>query len=197
MRIRLLPALVLTLAAGSLAGCGSSTQATGVPTAPRANIHVQQDPAADFAGFRTYAWVDRSTVGEAENTGLDAEMDGMIVHAVDSVLAAKGYQRATSNPDLRVVWYGAFTGRVEEHEAKQRYPSYFQRENSVAFTSTQQVTTHWEDGTFILDVLDGASDELVWSVHAEGAIQTSGNPEVMQQRLNEGAERVLEQFPRR
>ncbi len=197
MRARLRDAGAVIAAVLLVTGCGGGSGSTGVPNAPQANVHVRQDPDVDFSDYRTYDWVDRATLGESEDTGLDEQMDAQIVTAVDSVLNAKGYERVSANPDFKVVWYGTFTGHVEEHEAKQRHPSYFQRENSVAFTSTQQVTTHWEDGTFIVDVLDAQTDSLIWSVHAEGSIQTSGNPEVMQQRFYDGAGRVLRDFPSR
>ena len=86
---------------------------------------------------------------------------------------------------------------MEEEEVKEQYPSYFQRENEFNYTREYTVVTNWEDGTLALHFLDGQTRDLIWSVTAEGAIQASVNPNVMRERLEAGATRMLEDFPSR
>lgn len=185
-----LPRLLALLAVAGMAGCASSGSGN-------ADTQISYDEDTDFSAYRTYDWVDRETRGQPSATGLDEQMESQIVSAVDQALAAKGMRRSSTDPDFRVVWYGAFQGRLEEEEIKERYPSYFQREREHTYTRTEIVTTRWEDGTFVLDMLDGDTDEVTWSLNAQGAIERSGNPEVMQERFNEAATRLLADFPPR
>jgi hypothetical protein len=174
----------LTVAALAL-GCASSGDQP-------AELSVSHDPDADFSSYRTYDFTGGGNVA-----GLESEHLDQMAAAVEVVLAEKGFQRSESNPDFLVQAVGAFEGRVEQEELKERYPSYFQREKEHTFTRIDTIVTHWEEGTLALQVLDGQSKDLVWSVTAEGAIQMSVNPDVMRERFEAGAARLLADFPPR
>jgi hypothetical protein len=155
-------------------------------------LQVSQNPEADLSGFRTFDFT-----GDGNVEGLEEEVLNIMGEAVAQALIDKGYQRSSSNPDFLVEGFGSFEGRMEEEEIKQRYPSYFQRENEHTFTRTTTVVTNWEEGTLAIHVLDGESGTLVWSVTAEGAIEMSGNMDVMRERMATGAANVLADFPAR
>ena len=178
----LFAALALTVAA---AGCGSSSNSGPA-------LQVSQNPEADFSGFRTFDFT-----GDSDVQGLDEDLLDIMGEAIANALVDKGYQRSSSNPDFLVEGFGSFEGRMEEEEIKERYPSYFQRENEHTFTRSTTVVTNWEEGTLAIHMLDGRSRTLVWSVTAEGAIQMSGNMDVMRERLAAGATNVLADFPAR
>jgi hypothetical protein len=174
----------LTVATTAL-GCASSGDRP-------AELSVSHDPAADFSSYRTYDFT-----GEGNVEGMDAQHLDQMASAIEVALADKGFERSALDPDFLVQAVGAFAGRVEQEELKERYPSYFQREREHTFTRVDTIVTHWEEGTLALHVLDGESRDLVWSVAAEGAIQMSVNPDVMRERFEAGAARLLEDFPPR
>lgn len=176
--------IATTLAMATLACASSGTEG--------ADLTVNRNPDVDFSGYRTFDFT-----GEGNVEGLSEERLDQMVAAIERALVEKGYQRSSSNPDFLVEGFGAFEGRMEEEEVKERYPSYFQRENEHTFTRDYTVVTNWEDGTLALHVLDGQSRDLIWSVTAEGAIQASENPNVMRERLEAGATELLADFPSR
>ena len=176
--------IATTLALTTLACASSGNDGPG--------LSVNRNPDADFSSYRTFDFT-----GEGNVEGLSEERLEQMVAAIERALVEKGYQRSSSNPDMLVEGFGAFEGRMEEEEVTERYPSYFQRENEHTFTRDYTVVTNWEEGTLAVHVMDGQSRDLVWSVTAEGAIEASENPNVMRQRLEEGAANLLADFPSR
>lgn len=181
MLVRVAPAVASVLALA----CASSGR-------PPAQISSVRSPDADFSTYRTFDFT-----GQGDVQGLTLSRLEQMRTAVERALVEKGYRRGSTNADFLVEAFGAFEGTMDEQEVKQRYPSYFQREQEHTFTRTYTAVTNWEEGTLALHILDGRSRALVWAVTAEGAIETSGNPDLMQDRLDEGARRLLADFPAR
>ena len=59
------------------------------------------DKTANFAALKTYAHKDGTKVGQPL-------IDDRIVAAIDTQMAAKGFTKATANPDAIVVYHIAF-----------------------------------------------------------------------------------------
>ena len=178
---------LLVTAVLSLATLASACSSSSGPT-----LSVSQNPEADFSGYRTFDFT-----GDGNVQGLEEELLLVMAEAIEQELVDKGYQRSSSNPDFLVEGYGAFEGKMEEEEVQEQYPSYFQRENEHTWTREYTVVTNWEEGTLAIHILDGESDVLVWSVTAEGAIEMSGNMDVMRERMAAGAAELLGDFPAR
>ena len=64
-------------------------------------VSYDYDKTANFAGFKTYALKDGTKVGQQL-------IDDRIVAAIDTELAAKGFTKTESNPDVFVVYHVAF-----------------------------------------------------------------------------------------
>ena len=53
----------------------------------------------------------------------------------------------------------------------------------------------YTEGTLILDFIDSKSKSLVWRGVAKGAVDPSLTPEKRTKRINEGAAKLMAQFP--
>ncbi|HMK22675.1 MAG TPA: DUF4136 domain-containing protein, partial [Terriglobales bacterium] len=84
-----LPGLIMAL---TLAAC-----------APK--VVIDFDKEADFAGYRTYAWETGTPVK-------NQLMDRRIIAAIDAQLAAKGFQKQVTDPDLFVSYHAALNEEI-------------------------------------------------------------------------------------
>ena len=73
-----------------------------VPAAAMAQkVSYDYDKTANFAAFKTYAHKDGTKVGQPL-------IDERIVAAIDAQMAAKGFTKSETNPDVFVVYHVAF-----------------------------------------------------------------------------------------
>ena len=62
--------------------------------------------------------------------------------------------------------------------------------------STSRTTAYnWTQGTLVLDIVDGKSNEMVYRATAEAEVNQDLSPAERQTRVNEAAVRMLEKFP--
>ncbi len=149
-----------------------------------AGIEFEIDDAADLGAYRTYAWRPGTDAGRAE-------VQGWIVAAVESELAARGLQKAAtgSTPDVLVSTH-VFT----ELDAQQR-GSYFHldRIGVGVIASDVAVTTR---GVLILDLADAASGESVW--RALGSeVMAPPRPAKLKRKIERAVREMLRRLPPR
>ena len=62
--------------------------------------------------------------------------------------------------------------------------------------STSRTTAYnWQQGTLVLDIVDGKSNEMVYRSTAQAEVDQDLSPTERQTRLNAGALKMLEKFP--
>jgi hypothetical protein len=175
-------ALLLILALTETA-CGGGTEFTS-----------DWDPGADMTGYRTYAWAQRTDAGRENARVYNAVTETRVKSAVNKALEARGYERvvAAANPDFMVAWHGAIEGKVA-FTTVNRYYGYGWGWYGYGSSSTR--AEGWDEGTLVLDIVDAASNQLVWRGTAAGELQRDIPREERQARLDAGAERLLRTFP--
>ena len=60
---------------------------------------------------------------------------------------------------------------------------------------TDGYVENYDQGTLVLDIVDGRSNELVWRGTAQARIDPSNSPEERQRRINEAVRKILDRFP--
>lgn len=169
------PILCLLLALA--AACGSTS------------VHVDHDPAHDFSGERTYGW----------KQGVPAENElheKRIVAGVERELAERGYRRVESGEPA--LWVRTkVAGRQETRSTG----------GDVSFgvggrvglghvgvgTSTGNRIYEVTVGTLVIELLDGASEEVVWRAQAEDTV--GSDPEKTAEAIREAIEEAFQGFP--
>lgn len=176
--LRLIPALGLAV---GLAACSS------------VRVQTDFDPQAGFEGFRSYAWLDAPTPSAGAAPSGRASNDLVrrrVERAVDAELARKGYLRTTTSPDFRVGMHTIVDEKVDVDQVNRIYG--YRRS---AWVVQETTVREYLEGTLILDIVDGARNELVWRGSASGALPRNPTPERIDRTVNEAVAKILERYP--
>lgn len=151
-----------------------------------AAVHTDFDHHADFSRYHTYSWI-------GVRAG-DQLWQDRIMAAVDSQLAAKGWQRVASGGDAAV---SAF-GRTREQDTLQTFYDGFPGWGWGGWggmdmgESTTQVVPQ-AVGSLTVDVFDGATKHLIWRGTASDTL--SGKPEKNEKKMDHSVSEMFEHFP--
>lgn len=140
-----------------------STLTLLVACSPR--IYVEQDASARFAGYRSYAWLS-PPAGPVRDPILDSQiLEARVQRAVDADLKARGYVPAAdaAGADFLVTYHTASKQKIDSSGANfsvgivDAFPHGF----GTLVLGGPEVQSR-EEGTLMLDVIDGKSKRLVW-----------------------------------
>jgi hypothetical protein len=139
---------------------------------------------------------------DADNTrGNNAITRGRIQTAVANVLIDRGYNLNMDDPDFFVVYHLA----IEEKMDLEVINNYYGYPYAGSYASTWGPTIYgqevqqreWDQGTLLLDILDGESKQLVWRGSAQAEVYPQTDPNERQKRINSAVKKVLDEFPPR
>ena len=140
-------------------------------------------PGTDFSKYHTYKWV--AIEGASHPNQI---MDQEIKQAVDSQLAAKGLTKTDGEKADLFVGYQVAVDQEKQWNAWGTGRGFGGGMGS-ATSSTINV------GTFVLDMYDPGSKQLVWTGNATKAIDPSSNQEKNMERLNKAMAKLLKNYP--
>lgn len=147
------------------------------------------DPAIDFSGFQTYAWMQPAE-GQDASRGVDEFTERRFIAAIENQLAAKGYSKATTGtPDFLVNFYLTTQDKMDVSTYHVGWGYY------GWYGGTQTSVRQWTEGTLIIDVIDVAEKDLAWRGWAQGELQPNLSSEERTRRVNQVTEGILKQFP--
>jgi len=140
------------------------------------SVSTARSPDADFSGRTTYAWAPNPQMGGA----MDRSITGQQVHAdVDAALAAHGFRPADGQPPDLLVDYRVVMQRQVDLEG------------GPGWGGLQ--TVRYEEGTFILLLLDPASQNVLWRGVARDTVDAAGGGEG--QVIEEAVQKMFLKFP--
>jgi len=140
-------------------------------------------PGTDFSKYHTYKWV--AIEGASHPNQI---MDQEIKQAVDSQLASKGLTKTDGEKADLFVGYQVAVDQEKQWNAWGTGRGFGGGMGS-ATSSTINV------GTFVLDMYDPGSKQLVWTGNATKAIDPSSNQEKNMERLNKAMAKLLKNYP--
>ena len=140
-------------------------------------------PGTDFSKYHMYKWV--AIEGASHPNQI---MDQEIKQAVDSQLAAKGLTKTDGEKADLFVGYQVAVDQEKQWNAWGTGRGFGGGMGS-ATSSTINV------GTFVLDMYDPGSKQLVWTGNATKAIDPSSNQEKNMERLNKAMAKLLKNYP--
>ena len=156
-------------------------------------IQNQHDSDVDFGAYRTYAWVPDAAAWANPVFLENPDLPGMIAAAVDRELSDKGFELASVG---RANFLVAMSASVQDVTvlSKQRYPgwSHGYSRSSFGGVATATQMQKMAEGTLILEVIDVASEGVVWQSNAAGVITRRDG---MTRAVNAAVTRMLEGFP--
>lgn len=151
-------------------------------TAGAQTVTYDMDKTANFAKFRTYAWVRGTEIPDEWN-------HQRVVTAVDAQLALRGMTPvgAGQNPDVYVAYHAAFDRTVQISGSGWGGPAISRSGTARA----EEVLV----GTIVVDVIDASSRTIVWRGIATKEIDTRADPEKREKNINRAAEKLFKKYP--
>ncbi len=164
-----------------LAGCATA-----------AKVNYQHDPTANFSGLKTYSWASMEPL-KTEDPRVDpTKVDARIRQAIDSELAVKGYQKVNSGGDFQVLYHAAVEHKIDT----QRQDIYADAgEFGRSWMGWEDVTTEFDVGSLVLDILDPKSEKLIWRSSANKTIDLEASEAEKDARVHGAVHDMLANFP--
>jgi hypothetical protein len=166
-----------------------------VGSAPREKLFIQNrhDADIDFRAYRTYAWSPYHDASANPVFSDNPDLAARISAAVDAQLTAKGYEKTSA--DTANFWM-AMSARVQEVTVisklrNQRWSHAYERSLLAGGTSATEMQK-MSEGTLILEVIDTASDGIVWQSQAAGVFARGDDLALA---LDSAVTPMLETFP--
>lgn len=161
--------------------------------ASKPTIRSNVDPAANFANYKTFAFLDEVGGGKAK---YDSFASQYIKSAIVREMQARGLQRADA-PDLLVNIHVQAKDKVRVSETPTGYYGGYYGYRGGAYGWGAGVSTtvdNYTEGTLNIDVVDRGTSKLVWEGIAVGRISDKArdNP---QPAIDAVVKQVFEKFP--
>lgn len=150
------------LAAVVLAGCASGPK-----------LFVNEDPGADFASYRTFAF---STPLGTDSPQYSSMLSTFLKDATRRELEGRGYRYVESDPDLLVNFYVKTKEKITSTSVPTG-PAYgagyygYRGMNYGVWTGYETQVSQYTEGTLNIDLVDTRLKRLVWEGVAVGRVR--------------------------
>jgi Domain of unknown function (DUF4136) len=159
-------------------------------------VHTDYDPGAvrTIQGYHTFAWLPRpAAYGE-----ISLIVSGRIRTAVTEILTAKGYAEAPADvADFRLAWH-VTTHELSDYLVINRAYGYgYAGWGAGGFGSDTAPpgTAYWPLAAMVVDVVDAASNRLVWRGSALGETAIDPDPNRRQHEIEDRVREMFAEFP--
>jgi hypothetical protein len=180
---RLLPAAVVL----ALLGCA------GRGVEPKLFVHSKHAADINFDRYRTYAWQSADSARVNPVFQDNPDLPDLISAAVDAGLTAKGFEKTSADSAHFLVAMSASIQPITLI-SKQRYQQWSHAYNRGVLVTDDTATqlNKLTEGTLILEVIDTASEGVVWQSRAAGVIRRRDD---LHKTVDAAVRRMLESFP--
>jgi hypothetical protein len=171
------------------------------------DVRTESAPDADFSDCRTYAWLADEVSGTGNPRVNDALLHMIILGAVEQELVARGFERKqwTDEPDLLVVYHAAVDRAYDgsslygnddyKFEGGVDVPVVGFRPSGSTLNAPDTQVSSYQQGTLILDFMDGETREIVWRGSAQAKADLKASPEKRRSRVEKAVRLILDEFP--
>lgn len=167
-----------------LAGCATAT------------VSSDYNRSTDFSMLKTYAWA-------GEQAPMDIRFDTpdlreTIQRSVETELQSKGLQKVTAgNPDIHLKYY-ITVEQKKDFVADYQPPAFNSRLGAAGipnYAVKDAMTVHYEEGTFVLDILNPVSGEILWRGSLESIVDPGAPPAKRIERVPGAVAKIFKKFP--
>lgn len=154
-------------------------------------VSVKEDynPATDFSRYKTF----RMKTG---TPAPDRPMQARIEKAIASELTQKGLTEAGENAQLFIYTHVKIGVDKALDVSSFGYGGYFGWGGwDGDFETTGVNVVDVPTGTLMVDMVDGASQQMVWRGIAQGTLHPNSTEEKSEQRINKAVAKLLKKFP--
>lgn len=164
-----------------------------------AKPQIQWNSEYDFSSIDSFSWKQSPAAASLERS--DPFLHGHIVNAIEFQLTNSGLTETESGADVLVTYYGS-----SETEVRLQSDSYgygwggygtmgwdrYGYGMGMGPVSTTTRVVEYERGTLVVDIVDAASNELIWRGSASG-IAISDSPAKTQKNVTKAIEKMAKQ----
>jgi hypothetical protein len=153
------------------------------------------DKTADFTKYKTYNYTP-----EALALGIQELNRSRLIAAIDKEMTARGMTKSDS-PDAMVdILVKAEQKRdaTATTSGSGMYGGYgggWRYGYGGGFTTTQINVNEYIEGTVFINLVDKATDKLVWSGRGTKVVDEEASPQTRERNINEGVKAVFKNYP--
>jgi len=125
-------------------------------------IDFDQTAAAKIANYNSFSIIAKDTSEAEKSSILSPIVDRRVKAAITASLNSKGFNQSDENPDFKVAFDTLSKSRKELEEVFVGFPPYRSHPYYGYYRSPQFVTREYEEGTFLIDIVDTQANELIW-----------------------------------
>ena len=161
------------------------------------------DGSVDFASLQSYDWLPAPGIRSADPAiQFDSLLAQRVKTAIDSQLAASGFQQQTERPDVLVTYHVAVDQKVSVTYLNELYgyrpgwgTGYRRSMRHSGYPSREAVVTEYQQGTLIIDIVRASDKKLIWRGTASDEVYPDSTAEAREKRVREAVAEILAQFP--
>jgi hypothetical protein len=149
------------------------------------------DKVAPFAQFKTYAMKDGTPTG-------NPLIDNRIRAAIETQLAAKGFVKNDTAPDVVVLFHVALDEQkdISAYSSGPMYGGYgYGWGGGWGGTTTDVRVREIIVGTLAIDIVDAKTKQMAWRGLGEKEINTSAKPEKREENIAKAVEKIFRNYP--
>lgn len=172
--------------------------------APMPKVGYDFDRSADFSAYHSYAWLSADQEKTGDRRADSSTVDMRIRIAVGTQLRLKGYEAlAAGKPDFYVAYHvglkdsspnistqyysDGMAGHAFAHSADTRTAS--------GSTPASNEMPSYLTGSLLIDIIDAASQKLVWRGTAAGEVDPGLTSQQRDERTKAIVQKLLSNFP--
>ena len=149
------------------------------------------DKTAPFAQFKTYSMKDGTPTG-------NPLIDNRIVAAIEAQLAAKGFVRNDTAPDVFVLYHMATEEEkdISSYSSGPMYGGYgWGWGGGWGMTTTDVRVREILVGTLAIDIVDATKKEIAWRGLGTKEVDTKAKPEKRDKSIAKAVEKIMKNYP--
>ena len=172
-----------------------------VVVAAKVKVQTQYDKKFNFSGLHTYGWhpTGKGDVKLLQASGEDpaalrAQLEPMIVRAVEQALGKRGFTAASASPDLDVYYY-VLIGPGISAQTMGQFIAPVPEWGIPPFTPATSSIDMYEQGSLIVDLSAPSLGAMVWRGSAQAEIDRSRSASKREERIRDAVDDMFKKFP--
>ncbi len=161
-------------------------------------VSFDYNPEIDFEVYKTFDWIpdseEQSKSTDVRNPASNPFILKRLMAAMEGEMAKKGYQKQTDGkPNLLLNFQTDFEKKKDVYVYSTPGYVHWRKGRRVVVGPKKYVEVdRYQEGTLVLDIIDGASNQLIWQGWATSILR---DPQVAEEQLQKAVGKLLEHFP--
>ena len=150
------------------------------------------DGQADFTKYKTYAFTEEALKLPIQQLNRDR-----VLKAIESEMAAKGFTKSEDNPDALIDLHVKAEEKMEATATNTGgYGGYYGRYGyGGGFSTTRIDYNKYVEGTLFVDLVDKASQKIVWQGRATKTLDEDISAEKREANINYAIKEIFSKYP--